>query len=174
MFDPRLGSKRFFNEVINLFGPTRGSNTSRITNSLPLFYLLNHTLNFQNWRLICVLQTLATHKTNYYENFRSEKLKNMETQNLSSSWVNKGFFSPNWWPNASLETNYLSPYVLYFIRPKSLIISVCFVSQQLRREFNDYFVKWPGMSYYSTKKNLANYYASEFYTWKRKISFPFS
>ena len=54
--DPRVGSKRFFNEVINLFGPTRGSNTSRITNSSPLFYLLNHTLNFQNWRLICVLQ----------------------------------------------------------------------------------------------------------------------
>ena len=42
--------------VINLLSPTRGSNTSRITNSLSLFSLLNHTLNFHNWRLICVLQ----------------------------------------------------------------------------------------------------------------------
>ena len=44
-------------KVINHSGPTRGSITSRITDSLSLFYLLNHTLNFQNWRLICVLQT---------------------------------------------------------------------------------------------------------------------
>ena len=55
MFDPRVGPKRFITSLKNLFDPTRGSNTSRITNSLPLFYLLNHTLNFQNWRLICVL-----------------------------------------------------------------------------------------------------------------------
>ena len=50
----QLWKFRFFNERINIFSPTRGSKTSRITNSLPLFYLLNHTLNFQNWRLICV------------------------------------------------------------------------------------------------------------------------
>ena len=57
VFDPQVGLKRFFNEVINLFNPTRGSNNSRITNSLPLFSLLNHTLNFHNWRLFCVLQS---------------------------------------------------------------------------------------------------------------------
>ena len=45
VFDPRVGLKRFFNEVIKLFSPTRRSNTSRITNSLSLFSLLNHTLN---------------------------------------------------------------------------------------------------------------------------------
>ena len=63
VFDPRVGPKRFITSLKNLFDPTRGSNTSRITNSLPLFYLLNHTLNFQNWRLICVLQIiLLDHK----------------------------------------------------------------------------------------------------------------
>ena len=56
VFDPRGGLKRFFNEVILLFNPTRGSNTSRITNSLSLFSLIHHTLNLQNWRLFCVLQ----------------------------------------------------------------------------------------------------------------------
>ena len=54
VFDPRVGLKRFITSLKNLFNPTRGSNTSRITNSLPLFSLLNHTLNFHNWRLICV------------------------------------------------------------------------------------------------------------------------
>ena len=56
VFDPRVGLKRFFNEVINHFSPTRGSNTSRITNSLSLFSILYQTLNFHNWHLFCVFQ----------------------------------------------------------------------------------------------------------------------
>ena len=63
VFDPRVGLKSFISSLKNRFCPTRGSNTSRITNSLSLFYLLNHSLNFHNWRLICVSQpTRVTHK----------------------------------------------------------------------------------------------------------------
>ena len=40
----------------NLFNPTQKSNTSHNTNYLPLFSLLNQTLNFSNCHLFCVLQ----------------------------------------------------------------------------------------------------------------------
>ena len=51
---PSSWAKRFITSLKNLFNPTRGS--YKQTNSLPIFSLLNHTLNFNNWRLICVLQ----------------------------------------------------------------------------------------------------------------------
>ena len=66
VFDPRVGLKRFITSLKNLFNPTPGSNTSRITNSLPLFYLLNHTLNFHNLRLFCVLQYFGELMINYF------------------------------------------------------------------------------------------------------------
>ena len=47
----------------NLFNPTRRSNASHKTNSLPFYSLLNQTLNFRNnWRLFCVLQSARKSK----------------------------------------------------------------------------------------------------------------
>ena len=60
----QIKERQFITSLKNLFDPTRGSNTSRTTNSLPLFYLFNHTLNFQNWRLISVLQCIYTVEKN--------------------------------------------------------------------------------------------------------------
>ena len=55
-FDPRVGLKRFFTLLKNLFNPTRRSSTSHKTNYLSFFSLLNQTLNFQNCHLFCALQ----------------------------------------------------------------------------------------------------------------------
>ena len=179
VFDPRVGLKRFFNKVINLFSPTRGSNRSRITNSMPLFSLLNHTLNFHNWRLICVLPSFSPTNfwrwPNEHDNFMKLITRSIcycitlsitscsSCDPLSSLWsrlsIEREFFLPLFWEHFPYEFSSFYPKKIIMSWILNIVLRVCdfflktsFLRSSKKVQFSGYLPNWTWYNQYFFKK----------------------